>query len=97
MIATGQMDDGAEPPSGQQGRPDAWDDLPIEALDLNIRTYNALRRANIRTIGQLLSMPSAAFEQVPHWGERNYKALRAALIEHGIPLPEALRAPFAVE
>jgi len=62
------------------------DNPPITALRLCTRTHNALRRANIRTIGQLAQMSSKEIRQVRNIGEKSLaeieENLAAYLAEH---------------
>lgn len=44
---------------------------PLTVLDLSMRSYNALRRAGIENIGQLISMKKRDFESIKYFGNKS--------------------------
>jgi len=73
--------------------------MPISELGLSIRTYNALRRTGIATVGQLLELTEEEILSLRNFGPKSYEELRQRLAELGIlPAPEAAPAAptFAV-
>lgn len=71
------------------------DEIPIERLDLTVRTYNSLKRDNIHLVSQILAMDKAALMKIRNFQIENVNELREKLIAHGIMSPERLRGPFA--
>jgi DNA-directed RNA polymerase subunit alpha len=80
-VATGQLNEGP-------------DDLPIETLDLRVRTYNCLKRSDLHTVGQILALERTALLSVRHFTRREYEDLRDQSIHHGVMGPDAPRGPF---
>ncbi len=77
---------------GPTGTEDA--DAPIGTLDISVRTYTYLKRSNITTVRQVLSMTEedlvvSSFRLTP------YKELRERLIACGFLSPTHLIGPFA--
>jgi DNA-directed RNA polymerase subunit alpha len=60
-----------------------YDDIPIEELDLSVRTYNVLRRNGIRTVGQLLALDKVRLHNLPNLRERGYIEIHHRLMERG--------------
>lgn len=59
----------------------------IEALDLGIRTYNALRRANIKTIADLQKTPSDQLLRIRNIGKKALNEIRLAMEMRGYVYP----------
>jgi DNA-directed RNA polymerase subunit alpha len=55
----------------------------IEVLNLSMRTTNALKRANITTIGQILSLSNNDLLHLRNFGTKSLDELRDALAAHG--------------
>lgn len=81
MVATGTQDD----------------DARIETLDLAVRTYNCLKRSNISTVGQLLSMRKKDLLRIRNLTPQNYEEIRERLIACEFMHPTQLIGPFADE
>lgn len=60
---------------------------PIEVLNLSMRTTNALRRANITTIGQVLAMSDNDLLHLRNFGTKSLVELREVLEAHGYIIP----------
>ena len=58
-------------------------DLPIDILDLTTRTYNALKRADITKIGQILEKDDKALASIRNFGARSVEEVKDKLREHG--------------
>jgi len=73
--------------------------LPIDELDLSMRTYNCLRRSGITTVGQVLERTEEELLSLRNFGRKSYEELRQKLAELGIlPLTaEALAGVMAEE
>jgi len=73
------------------------DDTPIETLDLAVRTYNCLKRSNISTVHQLLSMRKQELLRIRNLTPQNYEEIRERLIARRFMHPTQLIGPFADE
>ena len=62
--------------------------VPIDYLDLNVRTYNGLKRANINTIGVLISKTRSELFQLRNIGKRSLDDLEKRLQVHQLGLRE---------
>ncbi len=62
--------------------------MPIGELGLSIRTYNALRRTGISTVGELLELTEDEILSLRNFGPKSYEEVRQRLEEFGI-LPAA--------
>src|SRR4051794_24044631 len=63
-------------------------DRPLEELNLSMRTANALKRANINTVSQVLALSDSDLLSLRNFGQKSLDELRAALEEHGYSMPE---------
>lgn len=73
----------AEMPGAEEGVPSARYDQDIDILGLNVRVYNALRRAGITTVGEVLEKLKAGKEEllsIRNFGEKSLNELRERLI-----------------
>lgn len=70
-----------------RGRPvEPFEDAaPIEQLNLSVRAYNGLRRANVRTVGQLRAMPNEELLQIRNFGQKCAAEVRERLGEYPAP------------
>jgi DNA-directed RNA polymerase subunit alpha len=64
----------------------------IEDLDLSMRTTNALKRANITTIAQVLTLNDNDLLHLRNFGQKSLVELREALVAHGFALPDDYEA-----
>lgn len=69
------------------GSPDL--DLPIEALDLSERPRNCLRRAQIKTVGELVRRTSEDLLNITNFGQKSLEEVTAKLDELGLSLADA--------
>jgi hypothetical protein len=93
-IGTGYGDEGGAPgqPPGESAS--RWYNLPIEDLNLTMRTYNCLRRQGVMTVGQVLSLPEQQLFSFHNFSRACYTDLRRGLDELGIlPLDAAFGWP----
>lgn len=58
--------------------------ITIEELDLNVRTYNCLKRARLNTIGDIVKLDSAALLKLRNFGKGSYNNLVKVLCDYGI-------------
>jgi DNA-directed RNA polymerase subunit alpha len=68
----------------ESGSPDL--DLPIEALDLSERPRNCLRRAQIKTVGELVQRTEDELLNITNFGQRSLEEVAAKLDELGLSL-----------
>ena len=73
----------------EEAEPPAEDatNRPIEVLDLSMRTTNALRRANITTIAQVLAMNDSDLLHLRNFGQKSLVEIRDALEANGYEVP----------
>lgn len=69
------------------GSPDL--ELPIEALDLSERPRNCLRRAQIKTVGELVERTSEDLLNITNFGQKSLEEVTAKLDELGLSLADA--------
>ena len=58
-------------------------DRPLEELSLSMRTANALKRANINTVSQVLALSDSDLLSLRNFGQKSLDELREALTAHG--------------
>ena len=63
--------------------------LPIEDLDLTVRSYNCLKREGIHTVGELLGRSEADLLDIRNFGAKSIDEVKAKLIEMGLNLKDA--------
>jgi DNA-directed RNA polymerase subunit alpha len=73
------------------------DDTPIETLDLSVRSYNCLKRNNISTVRQLLSLRKNELLSIRNLTPQSYEEIREQLIAHRFMHPSQPIGPFAKE
>ena len=69
------------------GSPDL--DLPIEALDLSERPRNCLRRAQIKTVGELVQRSADDLLNITNFGQKSLEEVIAKLDELGLSLADS--------
>jgi DNA-directed RNA polymerase subunit alpha len=68
------------------GSPDL--ELPIEALDLSERPRNCLRRAQIKTVGELVQRTGDDLLNITNFGQKSLEEVAAKLDELGLSLAD---------
>ncbi|HEY5686033.1 MAG TPA: DNA-directed RNA polymerase subunit alpha [Acidimicrobiia bacterium] len=68
------------------GSPDL--ELPIEALDLSERPRNCLRRAQIKTVGELVQRAADDLLNITNFGQKSLEEVTAKLDELGLSLAD---------
>jgi DNA-directed RNA polymerase subunit alpha len=68
------------------GSPDL--ELPIEALDLSERPRNCLRRAQIKTVGELVQRTADDLLNITNFGQKSLEEVTAKLDELGLSLAD---------
>jgi DNA-directed RNA polymerase subunit alpha len=64
-------------------------ELPIEALDLSERPRNCLRRAQIQTVGELVTQTPDELLNITNFGQKSLDEVTAKLDELGLSLRTA--------
>lgn len=57
---------------------------PIEDLDLSVRSYNALKRAGIQTVQELISKTKEEIENIHNLGKKSLREILQKLAEHDL-------------
>jgi DNA-directed RNA polymerase subunit alpha len=63
--------------------------LPIEEMDLTVRSYNCLKREGIHTVGELVGRSEADLLDIRNFGAKSIDEVKAKLIEMGLNLKDA--------
>jgi DNA-directed RNA polymerase subunit alpha len=66
--------------------PDEKYNMPVEQLDLSVRTMNCLRRANITTVGQLISIGEKELMSLRNFGQKSRQEIEERLNSLGLSL-----------
>jgi len=66
--------------------PDEKYNMPVEQLDLSVRTMNCLRRASITTIGQLISIGEKELMSLRNFGQKSRQEIEERLNSLGLSL-----------
>ena len=70
--------------------PDEKYNMPVEQLDLSVRTMNCLRRGGIATVGELISKKAKDLLQLRNFGQKSFREIEDKLKELGLSLaPQA--------
>jgi len=65
-------------------------DTPVTDFDLSVRPRNALRKMNIRTLGDLLRVTEADLRSYKNVGDSNLEEIKSMLAQRGLKLGQAL-------
>lgn len=63
-------------------------DMPIEDLDLSVRSYNCLKRANIQTVQELVDRTEEDMNKIRNLGKKSLKEIKEKVIELGLSYRE---------
>jgi DNA-directed RNA polymerase subunit alpha len=66
--------------------PDEKYNMPVEQMDLSVRTMNCLRRGGITTVGELISKKPRDLLQLRNFGQKSYREIEDRLQEMGLSL-----------
>jgi DNA-directed RNA polymerase subunit alpha len=64
-------------------------DLPVEALNLSVRSYNCLKRAGISRISELLDLTEDEILRMRNFGKKSLEEIKSVLAERGLSLRQA--------
>jgi DNA-directed RNA polymerase subunit alpha len=62
--------------------------LPIEDLDLSVRSYNCLKREGVATVGELLDKTEQELLEIRNFGSKSVDEVKEKLAELGVALKE---------
>lgn len=65
-------------------------ETPVTDFDLSVRSRNALRKMNIRTLGDLLKVTEAELRNFKNFGDTSLEEIKSMLAQKGLRLGEAL-------
>jgi DNA-directed RNA polymerase subunit alpha len=65
-------------------------DTPVTDFELSVRTRNALRKMNIRTLGDLLKVTEAELRSFKNFGDASLDEIKAMLAQKGLKLGQAV-------
>ncbi|MCL5292239.1 MAG: DNA-directed RNA polymerase subunit alpha [Actinobacteria bacterium] len=85
------MEQAAEQAAGSIFAPSAGEkeaklDLPIEDLELSVRSYNCLKRENVNTLSELVERTEADLMQIRNFGAKSIEEVKEKLAELGLSL-----------
>lgn len=63
--------------------------LPIEDLDLTVRSYNCLKREGIHTVGELVNRSEADLLDIRNFGSKSIDEVKAKLVSMGMNLKDS--------
>jgi DNA-directed RNA polymerase subunit alpha len=63
--------------------------LPIEDLELTVRSYNCLKREGIHSVGELVSRSEADLMDIRNFGAKSIDEVKAKLIDLGLALKDS--------
>ncbi|OGO00209.1 MAG: DNA-directed RNA polymerase subunit alpha [Chloroflexi bacterium RBG_13_51_52] len=66
--------------------PDEKYNMPVEQLDLSVRTMNCLRRSNITTVGELIGKGTKELLKLRNFGQKSYQEIEDRLSAIGLSL-----------
>jgi DNA-directed RNA polymerase subunit alpha len=62
--------------------------LPIEELQLSVRSYNCLKREGVNTVGELMQKSEAELTDIRNFGQKSIEEVKAKLEDMGLGLRE---------
>lgn len=63
--------------------------LPVESLDLTVRSYNCLKREGIHTVGELVSRSEQDLLDIRNFGQKSIDEVKVKLGEMGLALKDS--------
>ena len=62
--------------------------LPIEDMDLSVRSYNCLKREGVATVGELVTKTEQDLLDIRNFGQKSIDEVRMKLQEMGLSLAD---------
>ncbi len=69
-----------------EDRRDRLLEMPIEELDLSVRSFNCLKRAGINTVGELTNKTDDDMMKVRNLGKKSLEEVKEKLVALGLDL-----------
>jgi DNA-directed RNA polymerase subunit alpha len=69
-----------------QAAPASEWDIPVETLNLSVRSFNCLKRAGISKVSELLDMTEDEIIKMRNFGKKSLDEIKAVLEERGLGL-----------
>ena len=63
--------------------------IPVEDLDLSVRSYNCLKREGIHTVGELMSRSEADLLDIRNFGAKSIDEVKVKLVSLGLALKDS--------
>jgi DNA-directed RNA polymerase subunit alpha len=76
--------------------PDEKYNMPVEQLDLSVRTMNCLRRSSITTVGELIAKGPKELLKLRNFGQKSYQEIEDRLSAIGLSLNPKTEEPAEV-
>lgn len=74
------------PPSPAAPGVDGVDEILIEELELGVRSYNCLKRAGIKNVGELILKSESELSAIPNFGKKSIDEVLETLAARGLSL-----------
>jgi DNA-directed RNA polymerase subunit alpha len=68
--------------------PNEWD-IPVESLNLSVRSFNCLKRAGISKVSELLDLTEDEIMKMRNFGKKSLDEIKQVLAERGLTLRQA--------
>ncbi|MFZ0682971.1 MAG: DNA-directed RNA polymerase subunit alpha C-terminal domain-containing protein, partial [Candidatus Cybelea sp.] len=68
--------------------PNEWD-IPVETLNLSVRSFNCLKRAGISKVSELLDLTEDEIMKMRNFGKKSLDEIKQVLAERGLMLRQA--------
>ncbi len=68
--------------------PNEWD-VPVETLNLSVRSFNCLKRAGISKVSELLDLTEDEIMKMRNFGKKSLDEIKQVLAERGLSLRQA--------
>jgi len=65
--------------------PNEWD-IPVETLNLSVRSFNCLKRAGISKVSELLDLTEDEIMKMRNFGRKSLDEIKQVLLERGLSL-----------
>jgi DNA-directed RNA polymerase subunit alpha len=65
--------------------PNEWD-IPVETLNLSVRSFNCLKRAGISKVSELLDLTEDEIMKMRNFGKKSLDEIKQVLAERGLTL-----------
>ena len=64
--------------------------MPIEDLDLSVRSYNCLKREGINTVSELVALSETQLMNIRNFGQKSVDEVRDKLVSLGLSLKDSV-------